>query len=117
MMLIAASTLQAQGLQQPQVILLTAPTNVAPQQDNTCLDRVKACEQVVEAGQKYIIVLNKQVEKQNELIKQLEQDAQLLKQQVDYVTPKWYERPSFVVPTTIIATAATIFLIRKASKD
>lgn len=100
----------------PQIIVLTAPTAPQPPPVDQCTERVKACEQVVEAGQRYILSLNKQVEKQNDLIKQLEQDSALMKQQVEAVTPRFYEKPAFVAITTIILTAATISLVRKAAQ-
>lgn len=83
---------------------------------NSCNARVAACEQVIGAAQKYIVSLNTELEKKNELIVALEHDRALLEQQVETNKPAWFERPSFVIPATILATAATIFIVRKAAE-
>lgn len=81
-----------------------------------CNARVVACEQVINAAQKYITVLNTQVEKQDALIVQLERDLALANQEINAVKPAWYEKPGFVIPATIVGTAAAILLVRKASQ-
>lgn len=83
---------------------------------NSCNARVTACEQVINAAQRYIVALNTEIEKKNGLIVALERDRALLEQQVETSKPAWFERPSFVIPATILATAATIFIVKKAAE-
>lgn len=80
-------------------------------------EQVTMCEQVVTAGNKYIKSLNVQLDQKTELATALERELALTKERAANLTPAWYERPSFVVPMTILATAATITLIRKAARD
>ena len=85
-----------------------------PVQD--CTEQVKACEAVVDAGQQYIQHLSKQNEQQTALAKALEAEVALLKQRAVDLAPAFYEKPAFVAITTIILTAGTITLIKKASQ-
>ena len=85
--------------------------------EGSCETQLAACEQVIDAGNKYIIQLNKQLEQKNELALALEREVALLKQRADDVSPKWFERPSFVVPATIVATVLTVIAVRKAARD
>jgi hypothetical protein len=83
---------------------------------NECNARVAACEQVINAAQKYITVLNNQVEKQDALIVQLERDLALANREIETIKPAWYEKAGFIIPATIVGTAAAILLVRKASQ-
>jgi peptidoglycan hydrolase CwlO-like protein len=86
----------------------------AQQTPNKCEERIKDCEQVIDAANLFIGTLNKQLSNKDELITKLETDIELLQQQVAATSPVWYEQPSFVIPATIITTVATIFVIRRA---
>lgn len=80
-------------------------------------EQVVACEQVVTAGNKYIKALNTQLDQKTELAASLERELALVKERAANLTPQWYERPSFVVPATVVATALTVILVRKAVQD
>lgn len=84
--------------------------------NDACEERVLACEQVIQAGNKYIKHLNIQLDQKTELATSLEREVALLKQRAIDLQPAFYERPLFVVPVTILVTAATISLLRKASQ-
>jgi hypothetical protein len=86
-------------------------------ESDACQEQVVACEQVIEAGQRYIKSLNIQLDQKTELAASLEKELALVKQRASDLQPAWYEKPGFVVPATIVATALTVILVRKAVQD
>ena len=82
-----------------------------------CHDQIAYCEEVVESGRKYIKHLSTQLDQKSELAAALEREVVLLKQRALDTAPSWYEKPSFVVPATILATALTVIIVRKAVQD
>ena len=119
---ISVSTAKAQEI----AILNNDPTSVTEceKQIQGCHDQIAyfeeqvvACEQVVTAGNKYIKSLSTQLDQKTELAASLERELALTKERAANLTPSWYEKPSFVIPATIVATALTVILVRKAVQD
>jgi hypothetical protein len=79
-------------------------------------EQIKACEQVIKAGHNYIQGLLVQLEQKDELAISLEKEVALLKQRANDLEPKWFERPSFVVPVTVVSTVLAVVLIRNATR-
>lgn len=81
-----------------------------------CQEQVRACEGVLTSGQRYIGRLQTEADLQRSLIQNLETEVKIANSRIAAETPAWYEKPGFVVPATIIGTAFTIFIVRRASQ-
>lgn len=79
-----------------------------------CEAKLAKCDAAVEAGEQYIKGLEAHVKQQDEFIELQDKQLQSLNALLDQ-EKKWYEEPSFLVPTTALLTILVLGELREAA--
>lgn len=93
-------------------IILVPTTNLRA--DAGCLARVQDCEALNSKADALIATLEKQSALQIKLNEALEDTARIATQRYYENLPAWYEKPSFLVPATVLTTIVVYGLTVRA---
>jgi uncharacterized coiled-coil protein SlyX len=79
--------------------------------DESCQSQLKDCEYLGAIADKVISTQNELIETQRQKISVQEEQLQVAFKQIEAVTPRWYERPSFLLPAGIITGIVLTYMM------